>query len=145
MNQPALLHIVERLEGFLSRLPEKIQKPILTELTPLKELFLQQRPPRFVFAGSAKLPAQQLLGAIFPGADSDAHNALIEIGRWQDLVIAGVGSIAVFDVRTASDAVPQPSIGAERVPADVIFYVDDGEAARAPRKKDIDALAELAH
>jgi hypothetical protein len=56
MNQPLFLHIVERLEGFLGKLPESIQKPVLKELTPMKELFLKQRPPRFVLTGSHKLP-----------------------------------------------------------------------------------------
>ncbi|MEO5720251.1 MAG: hypothetical protein ABIR71_02125, partial [Chthoniobacterales bacterium] len=46
MNPPMFLHIVERLEGFLSKLPASIQKPVLQELTPLKELFLKQRAPR---------------------------------------------------------------------------------------------------
>src|SRR5882724_11042607 len=56
MNQPLLLHIVERLETFLGKLPETIQRPILSEVTPLKELFLQQRPPRFLFTGSSRMP-----------------------------------------------------------------------------------------
>jgi len=57
MNRPALLHIVEKLEGFVGKLPETIQKPILHELTPLKELFLQQRPPRILLTGSTRLKA----------------------------------------------------------------------------------------
>ena len=44
VNQSLLLHVVERLEGLVGKLPATIQKPILSELTPLKELFLQQRP-----------------------------------------------------------------------------------------------------
>ena len=55
MNQSLFLHIVEKLEGFLGKLPAGIQKPILHELTPLKELFLQQRSPRFVLTGSSKV------------------------------------------------------------------------------------------
>jgi len=55
MNQTALLRIVERLERLLAKLPEKIRRPVLRELTPLKELFLQQRPPRFLLIGSSKI------------------------------------------------------------------------------------------
>ena len=29
MNRPSLLHIIERLEGFLGKLPETIQRPIV--------------------------------------------------------------------------------------------------------------------
>jgi len=53
--------LVERLEGLVAKLPEKIRRPVLRELTPLKELFLQQRPPRFLFVGSSKMPAQQII------------------------------------------------------------------------------------
>ena len=65
MNNSALLHIVERLEGFLGKLPESIQKPVLHELTPLKELFLQQRPPRFVLTGSHPMPLLDFVARIF--------------------------------------------------------------------------------
>ncbi len=70
MNQPLLLHVVERLESFLGKLPATIQKPILSELTPLKELFLQQRPPRFLFTGSHKTSLQETMGALFASTDS---------------------------------------------------------------------------
>jgi hypothetical protein len=65
MNQPVLLHIVERLEGFLGKLPASIQRPILNDLTPLKELFLQQRSPRFLLVGSNKVPVADLAATIF--------------------------------------------------------------------------------
>jgi len=39
VNRSALLHIVERLEGLLGKLPAAIQKPVLHELTPLKDFF----------------------------------------------------------------------------------------------------------
>ena len=60
MNRPSLLHIIERLEAFLGKLPATIQKPVMHELTPLKELFLQQRPPRLVLTGTNKLPLQEV-------------------------------------------------------------------------------------
>ena len=82
MNQSLFLHIVEKLEGFLGKLPATIQKPILHELTPLKELFLQQRPPRFVFVGSSKLPLPEILPALFGFAAEENRDALMEIFRW---------------------------------------------------------------
>lgn len=144
MNQPMLLHIVERLEGFLGKLPERIQKPILTELTPLKELFLQQRTPRFVFAGSAKTPAQQILAAIFPASGEQANQALVEVYRWQEMNLVNVGMISLLDVR-GSDATNGKQIEDQlsRDPADIIFFVDDGDTPRSPRKKDLDRLVEL--
>src|SRR5207245_10550653 len=69
MKSPSLLQIVERLERLAGRLPSKIRKAVLSELTPLKQLFLQQRPPRFLFAGSAKIPSRDVIGALFGSPD----------------------------------------------------------------------------
>src|ERR1022692_5009365 len=86
MNQPTLLHIVERLEGLLGKLPETIQRPILRELTPLKELFLQHRPPRFVFTGSDKIPLREVVAALFASVDPQEIVALpLEGHVWQDV------------------------------------------------------------
>ena len=65
MNRSSLLHIIERLEGFVGKLPETIRRPVLHELTPLKELFLQQRAPRFVLTGANRLPLQEIVAELF--------------------------------------------------------------------------------
>src|ERR1700712_3918728 len=98
MNQPLFLHIVERLEGFLGKLPASIQKPILHELTPLKELFLKQRSPRFVLTGSHKLPVQEVFGALFSAAHPrDMQDALAEVYRWQNIAVADLGTVTLLD------------------------------------------------
>src|SRR6266436_9652065 len=80
VNQSLLLHVVERLEGLVGKLPSTIQKPILSELTPLKELFLQQRAPRFLFTGSHKTSLQEIIGALFASAGSaQMRDALIAL------------------------------------------------------------------
>src|SRR2546428_1641643 len=104
MNQSLFLHITERLEGFLGKLPGTIQKPILRELTPLKELFLQQRPPRFVLVGSSRLPLQEILPALFAFALPETERGvLMEIFRWQNLNAVDHGTLAVLDARGADD------------------------------------------
>src|SRR5205823_14261359 len=74
VKTPSLLQIVERLERLAGRLPSKIRKAVLNELTPLKQLFLQQRPPRFLFAGSAKVPARKIISALLGSAECAAPN-----------------------------------------------------------------------
>src|SRR5260370_2851840 len=89
MNRPVLLHIVERLENFLGKLPETIQKPILSELTPLKELFLQQRPPRLALTGAAKRSAPELVRIFFGlTEDKPAPNAPMSIFSCPEVPIA---------------------------------------------------------
>ncbi len=141
MNQSLFLHIVEKLEGFLGKLPATIQKPILHELTPLKELFLQQRSPRFVFVGSSKLPLQEILPAIFGLAAEENRDAVTEIFRWLDLKMNGQGTITVLDARGADEsAVTNVRDELKSQAADIFFFVDDGDASRPPRKREIETL-----
>jgi uncharacterized protein (DUF697 family) len=142
MNQPLLLHVVERLESFLGKLPATIQKPILSELTPLKELFLQQRPPRFLFTGSHKTSLQETMGALFASTDSARmRDALIALYCWQDVNLAERGVISILDARGADEsAAARVQEELKRRGADIIFFVDDGEDARGPRKRNLDDL-----
>src|SRR5437764_2425546 len=130
MNQTALLHIVERLERLVTRLPEKIRRPVLRELTPLKELFLEQRPPRFLFVGSSKMPMPQIINALFAsGAQEQKNVSLMPVHRWIDWNISGHGTISILDARDASDsASAQVEEDLRRQSADVVFLFDDGES-----------------
>ncbi len=131
MNRASLLHIIERLEGFLGKLPATIQKPVLHELTPLKELFLQQRPPRFVLTGSNKFPVQEVVATLFAWAPpAESRDVLMELFRWQTIDLGGHGTIALLDARGA-DATTIPDIEEElkRQPADIFLHLGD-EARR---------------
>ena len=85
MNNTVLLHIVERLEGFLGKLPDSIRNPVLSELTPLKELFLQQRPARFVLTGLHPMPLLEFAAQIFAdgGLENPGRDTLTGLYRWQ--------------------------------------------------------------
>jgi uncharacterized protein (DUF697 family) len=142
MNDSLFLHIVEKLEGFLGKLPATIQKPILHELTPLKELFLQQRSPRFVFVGSSKLPLPEILPALFGLVAEEPREAVTEIFRWVDLKMDARGTISVLDARGADDsAVANVREELKLQAADIFFFVDDADASRPPRKREIENLA----
>ncbi len=105
MNQKALLRIAEKLERLAGRLPSKIRNSVLRELTPLKELFLQQRPPRFLFIGSSKMPAHRIINTLFtPGAQEQMNVALMPVHRWIDWNISGHGTISILDARDAGDS-----------------------------------------
>ncbi len=145
MNQPLFLHIVERLEGFLGKLPASIQKPILHELTPLKELFLKQRPPRFVLTGSHKLPVQEVFAALFAATQpGDLRDVLMEVFRWQEINAGGHGTIVLLDARGADDGALR-KIEAEllREPADMFFHLADGNSGRPVLVRDVENLAAL--
>jgi uncharacterized protein (DUF697 family) len=130
MNQTALLKIAERLERLAGRLPSKIRNAILNELTPLKELFLQQRPPRFLFIGSSTVPTHRIINTLFsPGAEEQMNVAVMPVHRWIDWNISGRGTISILDARDADDsataAVEEDLV---RQPADLVFFFDDDQS-----------------
>src|SRR5436190_78319 len=137
MNRASLLHIIERLEAFLGKLPATIQKPVMHELTPLKELFLQQRPPRFVLTGANKLPVQEILTLLFASVSlAESRDILMELFRWQPIDLGGQGTIDLLDARGAG-ARTMPNIQEElqHQPADVFLHLaDDASLARDPSR-----------
>lgn len=144
MNRPALLHIVERLEGFVGKLPETIQKPILHELTPLKELFLQQRPPRILLTGSTRSPLPEIIQTIFDTPDPFPEDTAAERQRWFDIHLADRGTIALLDLRGAENA-GRMDIERELTdqPPDVVFLLDGGEKTRASAPTEGQGLATI--
>jgi uncharacterized protein (DUF697 family) len=138
MNRASLLHIIERLEGFLGKLPASIQKPVLHELTPLKELFLQQRSPRFVLTGSNKFSIQEVVAALFAWPPiAESRDVLMELFRWQTIDLGGHGTIALLDARGA-EATKIPDVEEElrRQSADVFLHLgDDGSLASLPPRE----------
>src|SRR6266478_125262 len=130
MNQSTLVQIAERLESLAGKLPEKIRRPVMRELTPLKQLFLQQRRPRFLFIGSSKMPMQQIIDPIFASDREQRLNVtLTPVHRWTDWTIPGHGTISILDARGEGNSV-QAQIEDElrREPADIIFIFDDGRS-----------------
>jgi uncharacterized protein (DUF697 family) len=138
MNRPSLLHIIERLEGFLGKLPASIQKPVLHELTPLKELFLQQRPPRFVLTGSNKLPVQEVVATLFAWlSPAESHNILMELFRWQKIDLGGHGTVTLLDARGADvSTIPNIQEELQQQATDIFLHLtDDADLVRAPARE----------
>ncbi|MGI8431382.1 MAG: YcjF family protein [Chthoniobacterales bacterium] len=147
MNNSVFLHIVERLEAFLGKLPESMQKPILHELTPLKELFLQQRPPRFVLTGSHPIPLLDFAARIFApegGAGEPSRDTLTGLFRWQNVTIGHQGAVEMLDARGADEA----ALGLIREelktrPADLFFFLAAERAAKVATRREIERLESL--
>ncbi len=127
MNRQSLLHIIERLETFVGKLPETIRRPVAHELTPLKELFLQQRAPRFVLTGANRLPLQEIVAALFdwtPPANADG--LLMELFRWHAIELGGRGTVLFLDARGAdSPTLSKIEDELKAQPADVLLHLAD--------------------
>jgi len=146
MNNSALLHIVERLEGFVGKLPDSIRKPVLSELTPLKELFLQQRPPRFVLTGSHPMPLLEFVAHIFMPEknESPSRETLTGLYRWQSVALGQHGSIEILDARGAdADALDVARGELTTRPADVFFFLPAERGAKVVSRREIERLEKL--
>lgn len=130
MNQTTFVQIAERLEGLAAKLPERIRRPVLRELVPLKQLFLQQRRPRFLFIGSSKTPMPEIVDALFAPDSHDGMNVtLTPVHRWTEWTIPGRGNVSILDARDADNsAQAQIREDLRREPADIVFFFDDGES-----------------
>ena len=146
MNNSALLHIVERLEGFVGKLPESIRNPVLSELTPLKELFLQQRPPRFLLIGSDEMPLLEFVARIFaPNSEElPSRETLTGLYQWQTIALGRHGSIQLLDARGADEAaldLVRQALGEKR--PDLFFFLAADSGTPASTRKEIERLEKL--
>ena len=147
MNRSSLLHIIERLEGFLGKLPDTIRRPVLHELTPLKELFLQQRPPRFLLTGSNRLPLQEVAAGLFDWQPPvESRDLLMELFRWHAIELGGRGTVSFLDARGA-EARTLPTIVEELKahPADLLLHLADDDAISPTELENLSSLAAANH
>jgi uncharacterized protein (DUF697 family) len=126
LNRDTLLSVYDRLTGLVQKLPGGLQKPILQELMPIRQLFLEQRPARIMMAGRSALTAEQFLASL--GAKG------LEAGEcdngWRTLHVHGLGGIQVLDGREdASDELVKP--GLERFAPDLVLFFWDSEMDEA--------------
>ena len=119
LSRAPLLTVYDRLTGIIEKLPGGLQKPILRELTPIRELFLEQRAPRLMFVGNPSGAAQEILGSL--GAQG------LETGGsdngWRSYRIPGRGEIQILDAR---QDVPQEHVqtGLDRQHPDVVLFLE---------------------
>jgi uncharacterized protein (DUF697 family) len=135
VKTPSLLQVVEKLERLAGKLPSRIRNAVLSELTPLKQLFLQQRPPRFLFAGSAKVPARKIISALFGSTEFAAPDAAAPLSRWFEVDFPERGKISIIDVRGIVDSAAIHARDELKYrAADVIFLIRDEQIAQEGRE-----------
>lgn len=119
MKRDSLLTVYDRLAGLIDKLPGGLQKPILRELTPIRQVFLEQRAPRLMLAGNPGAPARDILAWL--GA---RH---LETGGsdngWRSYQVPGRGEILILDARqdVSNEHV---RTGLDRQLPDIVLYVE---------------------
>ena len=142
MNPSLLLHVVERLENVLHKLPDAIQRPVLREITPLKELFLRQRPARLLICGLPDQPLDEIVATLFATSEDAGHSAIAShIHRWENWQIGDRGSVSLLDARGVDlVAAADTRDEVQNFAPDIILCVDDFLAGRVKRKRAADSL-----
>ncbi len=119
-----MLKLYERLTTLVEKLPGGLQKPILRELVPIRELFLEQRPTRILLVGGGE-------NVSVPALLHDFTAAAVETGGsnagWRNYRLPDRGAVEILDARASA---PEEffAAGLEAARPDVIFFLRD-EAA----------------
>lgn len=123
-----MLKLYERLTSLVEKLPGGVQKPILRELVPLRELFLEERPARLLVVGGAAQTSVPALLHFLCGVPVETGDA--EDG-WRTYRLEERGSVEVLDARADTpDAFVQAGVAARRADA-IVFLRGSVDAAAA--------------
>jgi len=127
LNRDSLISLYDRLARLVDKLPGGLQKPILRELEPIREVFLEQRVPRLMLAGDAALPARE---ALAQALGIVAEPGLADNG-WRLYEVPHRGAVEVLDARAGT---PDSLIAASldrRLPDVIVFLREPGGSGAA--------------
>lgn len=133
----ALLNLYNRLSSLIEKLPGGLQKPILRELTPIREVFLEQRAPRILLAGGSLQSTPALLASM---GSTNIHCGEALQG-WRSYQGGQSGaSISILDAR--NDA-PQGHVenGIAASAPDIVLFLQDEEMTDTNWEKAIQRAA----
>ncbi|HEX8295982.1 MAG TPA: hypothetical protein VF593_06750 [Chthoniobacteraceae bacterium] len=142
MKSSTFLSLYEKLEKLVHRLPESLQGPILREITPIKTLFLLQRPPRLVLLGQSGVGKVELVNAIFGAEALLPGEENLSDGSWQEVRRAGRGTLRLLDSRRpASLNMLRAALSKE--PPDLFLFARESLASGEDLAGDLDHAEEI--
>ena len=129
MKRDSLLSAYDRLTGVVEKLPGGLQKPILRELMPIRQLFLEHRPARLMLVGEEGIPARDFLAEL--GAGDFTYGDLDN--GWRRYLAAEQSEICILDARrpASGEAV---AAGIARKKPDIVIIVGGEKSTDADWK-----------
>lgn len=95
LNRDSVLSVYDKLTGLIEKLPGGLQKPILRELLPIRELFLEERAPRILLLGASGPAPQEILESM---GTRNLETGGSDNG-WREYLVENLGSIRMLEAR----------------------------------------------
>lgn len=136
-----------KLEDLVRKLPGPVQKAVLNEIRPLRELFLEQRPPRIVLMGDPGTPESMLIRSLFGRVLSgDSTTVAIQPAgpSWFESRRVGRGAVRVMDLRgESSDPFTRAAKALAEEAPDAVLFIQEDPAPDKESSAELDALEKL--
>ncbi len=144
-----------RLEEMLDRVPEPMARELRARIAELRELLLEQRPPRFVLVGRRGAGKSSLINAIFgrPVAEVGHEKATTARGTWWSYQ-GELGTLEMLDTRgmqegsapegaEAADHLASTTFALQEKAPDAVLFLIKAKEVDAAVDADLDGLVEV--
>lgn len=101
MSRETLVGYYDKLATLVEKLPGGLQKPIMQELRPIREVFLDQRPARLLVLGDPEISIPNFLCRL---ANVEMLESAESEQGWRRYRVEGKGSIQILDGREVESA-----------------------------------------
>jgi len=142
MKFASFLTLFEKIEALVQRLPKGLQAPILTEIRPIKTLFLLRRPPRIVLTGPNGAGKAELLAALFGAEVLLPGEENLSDGRWQSIGRTGRGTLELLDARRPA-SLPRLREALSAETPDLFVFIRGTDETDAAQNADLDHTIQL--
>jgi len=119
MKPDSLLSLYDRFSRLVEKLPGGLQKPILREMNPIREIYLEQRPARLMLVGDPTLSTPEILAQLC----GDAVMTGASVNGWRTYAIPTRGEVQILDARDESPQSVADAALAASAP-DAILFLD---------------------
>ena len=145
-----------RLEEMLDRVPEPMAKELREKIAELRQLLLEQRPPRFALVGRRGAGKSSLINALFGRrvAEVGHEKATTSRGTWWSYE-GELGTVEMLDTRGIQEGSPPEGADGELTPLDsiaaalgekgpdAVLFLIKAKEVDAAVDGDLDALVEI--
>ena len=132
----------DKLERLVSKLPGPLQKAILSELQPVKELFLEQRPARILLTGTSEVSRMEIVNSLFREqviALNDERHLPIAPG-WEKFERVAGGSVLLLDARGQNSL--HWGSGREFFAPDIVLFASQHQTSQEDVKRASEGLVQ---